>query len=51
MIETSPCFAPEPLVINPNFTLRDMSLANPLWGAPGIHGGLLKLVFKSMMDY
>ncbi len=23
--------------------IRDMSLANPLWGAPRIHGGLLKL--------
>jgi hypothetical protein len=23
--------------------IRDMSLANPLWGAPRIHGELLKL--------
>jgi len=25
--------------------IRDMSLANPLWGAPRIHGELLKLGF------
>jgi hypothetical protein len=23
--------------------IRDMSLANPIWGAPRIHGELLKL--------
>jgi len=27
--------------------IRDMSLANPLWGAPRIHGELLKLGIES----
>jgi len=31
--------------------VRDMSIANPLWGAPRIHGELLKLLHKFRKIY
>src|SRR6059058_5514637 len=31
--------------------IREMSVANPLWGAPRIHGELLKLGIKYRTDY